>query len=162
MNVNIETTSALRRKLTIELEPVEITRELDRAYNELKRSVLLKGFRPGHAPRNLLERFFGDQVRGDVIQKLQTEYTEKALQENALRPVVQPELVTEESDLKKPQFRFSATFDLKPEIVVKDYNDLKVPLPTIEVTEEQLDEALERLRERNGTLNKVERRIVQP
>jgi trigger factor len=162
MNVNIETPSALRRKITIELEPAEIKQELDRAYNQLRRSVQLKGFRPGHAPRNLLERFFGDQVRGDVIQKLLTEYTEKALQENALRPVVQPELVTEESDLKKPQFRFSATFDLKPEIVVKDYQDLKVPLPTIEVTEEQADEALERLRERNGTLNKIERRLVQP
>ncbi|HJU29110.1 MAG TPA: trigger factor family protein, partial [Candidatus Binataceae bacterium] len=62
--------------MTIELEPAEINRELDRAYNDLKRSVQLKGFRPGHAPRNLLERFFGDQVRGDVIQKLVSEYTE--------------------------------------------------------------------------------------
>jgi trigger factor len=161
MNVNIETPSSLRRKVTIELEPAEIKRELDRAYNQLKRSVQLKGFRPGHAPRNLLERFFGDQVRGDVIQKLQTEYTEKALQENALTPVLEPELVTEESDLKKPQFRFSATFDLKPEIVVKDYQDLKVQEPTVEVTEEQVDQALERLRERNGTLKKVERQRVQ-
>jgi trigger factor len=162
MNVNIETPSALRRKLTIELEPAEIQRELDRAYNQLKRSVQIKGFRPGRAPRNLLERFFGDQLRGDVIQKLQKEYTEKALEENDLQPVVEPEVVTEESDLKKPQVRFSATFDLKPQIVVKDYQDLKVPRATLEVTEEQVDQALERLRERSGTLHKVERRIVQP
>ncbi len=162
MNVNIETPSALRRKITIELEPAEIKRELDRTYNQLKRSVQLKGFRPGRAPRNLLERFFGDQVRGDVIQKLQKEYTEKALEENDLKPVVEPEVVTEESDLKKPQVRFTATFDLKPQIAVKDYKDLKVPKATIEVTEEQVEQALERLRERNGTLHKVERRIVQP
>jgi len=162
MNVNIETPSALRRKITIELEPAEIKRELDHTYNQLKRSVQLKGFRPGRAPRNLLERFFGDQVRGDVIQKLQKEYTEKALEENDLKPVVEPEVVTEESDLKKPQVRFTATFDLKPQIAVKDYKDLKVPKATIEVTEEQVEQALERLRERNGTLHKVERRIVQP
>jgi len=162
MNVNIETPSALRRKITIELEPDEIKRELDRAYNQLRRSVQLKGFRPGRAPRNLLERFFGDQVRGDVIQKLQKEYTDKALEENDLRPVVEPEVVTEESDLKKPQVRFTATFDLKPQIEIKDYQDLKVPKATVEVTEEQVDQALERLRERNGTLHKVERRIVQP
>jgi len=162
MNVNIETPSALRRKITIELEPAEIKRELDRTYNQLKRSVQLKGFRPGRAPRNLLERFFGDQVRGDVIQKLQKEYTEKALEENDLKPVVEPEVVTEESDLKKPHVRFTATFDLKPQIAVKDYKDLKVPKATIEVTEEQVEQALERLRERNGTLHKVERRIVQP
>ena len=161
MNVNIETPSALRRKMTIELEADEINRELDRAYNELKRSVQLKGFRPGHAPRGLLERFFGDQVRGDVMQKLQKEYTVKALEENDLRPIVEPDIITEESDLKAPQFRFSATFDLKPEITVKDYQDLKVPKAAIEVTEDQLVEALERLRERNGTLKKIEGRPVQ-
>jgi trigger factor len=162
MNVNIETPSTLRRKITIELEPDEIKRELDRAYNELRRSVQLKGFRPGRAPRNLLERFFGDQVRGDVLQKLQKEYTDKALEENDLRPVVEPEVVTEESDLKKPQVRFSATFDVKPQLEVKEYQDLKVPKATIEVTEEQVEQALERLRERNGTLRRVEPRIVQP
>ena len=162
MNVNIETPSALRRKITIELEPDEIKRELDRAYNQLKRSVQLKGFRPGRAPRNLLERFFGDQVRGDVIQKLQKEYTDKALEENDLQPVVEPELVSEESDLKKPQVRFTATFDLKPQIEVKDYQDLKVPKATVEVAEDQVGQALERLRERSGTLHKVERRVVQP
>jgi trigger factor len=162
MNVNIETPSALRRKVTIELEPDEIKRELDRAYNQLKRSVQLKGFRPGRAPRNLLERFFGDQVRGDVIQKLQKEYTDKALEENDLQPVVEPEVVTEESDLKKPQVRFTATFDLKPQIEIKDYQELKVPKAAIEVSEQQVDQALERLRERSGTLRRVERRIVQP
>jgi trigger factor len=162
MNVNIETPSALRRKITIELEPDEIKRELDRAYNQLKRSVQLKGFRPGRVPRNLLERFFGDQVRGDVLQKLQKEYTDKALEENNLEPVVEPEVVTEESDLKKPQVRFTATFDLKPQIEVKDYQDLRVPKAAVEVSEEQIGQALQRLRERNGTLRKIERRIVQP
>src|SRR5215469_4442589 len=162
MNVNIETPSTLRRIVTIELEPDEIRLELDRAYNQLKRSVQLKGFRPGRAPRNLLERFFGDQVRGDVIQKLQKEYTDKALEENELQPVVEPEVVTEESDLKKPHVRFTATFDLKPQIEVKDYHDLKVPKAAVEVTEEQVDQALERLRERGGSLRRVDRRVVQP
>src|ERR1700691_4410163 len=131
MNVNIEEPNSLRRKLTIEVEPDEIKSELDLAYNELKRSVVLKGFRPGHAPRNLLERFFGDQVRGDVIQKLVKEYTDKALEENSLTPVVEPEIVTEETDLKQA-LKFSAVFDLKPELVVKDYQELKVQTPTIE------------------------------
>src|ERR1700675_1813892 len=101
MNVNIEEPTSLRRKLTIEVEPDEIKRELDRAFNELKRGVVLKGFRPGRAPRKLLERFFGDQVRGEVIQKLVKEYTDKALEENDLKPVVPPEIVTEETDLEK-------------------------------------------------------------
>jgi len=159
MNVNIENTSALRRKMTIEIEPDEINRELDRAYNELKRSVVLKGFRPGHAPRPLLERFFGDQVRGDVTQKLVKEYTEKALEENSLTPVIPPEIVTEETDLKKA-LKFSAVFDLKPELEVKDYQDLKVQTPTIEVTEEEVDAELARMRERRGVLKKVEGRTT--
>jgi trigger factor len=157
MNVNIENTSALRRKMTIEIEPAEINRELDRAYNELKRSVVLKGFRPGHAPRPLLERFFGDQIRGDVTQKLVKEFTEKALEENSLTPVIPPEIVTEETDLKKA-LKFSAVFDLKPELEVKDYQDLKVQTPTIEVTDEEVDAELSRMRERRGVLKKVEGR----
>src|SRR5216683_2976724 len=121
MNVNIEEPSHLRRKLTIEVEPDEIKRELDKAFNELKRGVVLKGFRPGHAPRNLLERFFGEQVRTEVMQKLVKEYTDKALEEHSLKPVVAPEIVTEETDLAKElALKFSATFDLRPTIEVKE------------------------------------------
>lgn len=159
MNVNIEEPTSLRRKLTIEVEPDEIKRELDRAYNELKRGVVLKGFRPGRAPRSLLERFFGDQVRGEVIQKLVKDYTDKALEEHDLKPVVAPEIVTEETDLGK-SLKFSATFDLRPKIEIKDYQGLKVPESTIEVTDEQVKEAVERYRERQATLKKVEDRTV--
>ena len=70
MNVNIETPNALRRKMTIELEAAEIKSELDRTYNELRRSVQLRGFRPGHAPRNLLERFFEGVSSHNTIRKL--------------------------------------------------------------------------------------------
>ena len=159
MNVNIENTSALRRKLTIEVEPDEIKRELDRVYNDLKRTVVLKGFRPGRAPRPLLERLFGDQVRGDVIQKLVKDYTEKALEENSLTPVIPPEIETEETDLKQT-LKFSAVFDLKPELEVKDYRELKVQTPTIEVTDEEVDAELLRMRERRGVLKKVEERTT--
>ena len=161
MNVNIEEPSSLRRKLTIEVEPDEIKHELDRAYNELKRGVVLKGFRPGHAPRNLLERFFGEQVRGEVAQKLVEEYTKKALEEHDLKPVVAPEIVTEQSDLQKDlALKFSATFDLRPKIEVKDYEGLKVSEDTVAVTDEQVAEAIERFRERQATLKKVEDRTI--
>lgn len=161
MNVNIEEPNSLRRKLTIEVEPDEIKHELDRAYNELKRGVVLKGFRPGHAPRNLLERFFGEQVRGEVAQKLVEEYTKKALEEHDLKPVVAPEIVTEQSDLQKDlALKFSATFDLRPKIEVKDYEGLKVSEDTVEVTDDQVGEAIERFRERQATLKKVEDRTI--
>ena len=161
MNVNIEEPSSLRRKLTIEVEPEEIKHELDRAYNELKRGVVLKGFRPGHAPRNLLERFFGEQVRGEVIQKLVKEYTDKALEEHDLKPVAEPEIVAEQTDLQKDlSLKFSATFDLRPKIEVKDYENLRVPESKVEVTDEQVEEAIERFRERQATLKKIEDRTV--
>ncbi|MGB8411566.1 MAG: trigger factor [Candidatus Binatus sp.] len=161
MNVNIEEPNSLRRKLTIEVEPDEIKHELDRAFNELKRGVVLKGFRRGHAPRNLLERFFGEQVRGEVIQKLVKEYTDKALEEHDLKPVVAPEIVTEQTDLQKDlSLKFSATFDLRPKIEVKDYEGLKVPESKVEVTDTEVEEAIERFRERQATLKKIEDRTV--
>ncbi len=157
MNVNLESPSALRRKLTIELEPAEIKTELDRAYNDLRRNVVLKGFRPGHAPRTMLERLFGDRIRGEIVQKLIKEYTDKALEEQNLKPLLPPEIVTEESDLAKA-LRFSATFDLRPEIVVRDYQGLRVPRPQVEVSDEEVQKTLEDLRERSATLKKVEDR----
>jgi trigger factor len=161
MNVNIEEPNSLRRKLTIEVEPDEIKHELDRAFNELKRGVVLKGFRPGRAPRNLLERFFGEQVRGEVVQKLVKEYTDKALEEHNLKPVAAPEIVTEQTDLQKDlSLKFSATFDLRPKIEVKDYEGLKVPESKVEVSDNEVEEAIERFRERQATLKKIEDRTV--
>jgi trigger factor len=157
MNVNLESPSALRRKMTIELEPAEIRTEVDRTYNDLRRNVTLKGFRPGRAPRKMLERLFGDRVRGEIVQKLIKEYTDKALDEQNLKPLLPPEIVTEESDLAKT-LRFSATFDLRPEIVVTDYQGLRVPRPQVEVSEEEVQKTLEDLRERSATLKKVEDR----
>ncbi len=159
MNVNIEENSALRRKMTIEVEPDEIKRELDKTYNELRRGVVLKGFRPGHAPRNLLEKFFGDQVRSEVIQKLVKEYTDKALEERNLKPIVEPEIINEETNLPET-LKFSAVFDLKPEVVLKDYEGLKVPEETIAISDKDVDDAVERLRERQASLKKVEGREV--
>lgn len=162
MNINVENSSPLRRKVTIELDQDEVGQELDRSYSELKRSVHLKGFRPGHAPRQMLERLFGDQVRSEVIQKLIKESTGKALSEHHLTPVAEPEIVTEETDLKKA-LRFAAVFDIKPEIEVKDYANLKVQHQAVEVSEEQVDDALQRLRERMAPLKKVEDRTrVEP
>jgi len=159
MNVNIEENSALRRKLTIEVEPEEIKRELDKTYNELRRGVVLKGFRPGHAPRNLLEKFFGDQVRSEVLQKLVKEYTDKALEEHNFKPIVEPEIINEETNLPET-LKFSAVFDLKPEVVIKDYEGLKVPEETIAITDKDVDDTIERLRERQASLKKVEGRDV--
>jgi trigger factor len=159
MNVNIEENSALRRKLTIEVEPDEIKRELDKTYNELRRGVVLKGFRPGHAPRNLLEKFFGDQVRSEVIQKLVKEYTDKALEEHKLKPIVEPEIINEETNLPET-LKFSAVFDLKPDVVIKDYEGLKVPEETVAITDKDIDDTLQRLRERQASLKKIEGRDV--
>jgi trigger factor len=162
MNINVESSSSLRRKVTIELDQDEIGQELDRSYSQLRRTVHLKGFRPGHAPRQMLERLFGDQIRSEVIQKLIKESTEKALSEHHLTPVAEPEIVTEETDLKKA-LRFAAVFDIKPEFEVKDYENLKVPRQEVTVSEEQVDAALERMRQRLAPLKKVEDRTrVEP
>jgi trigger factor len=154
MNVNLESPSELQRKLTIELGAEEIERELDQAYRELGRQVRLKGFRPGRAPRRLLERFFGDQVRGEVMQKLIRESTEKALAEHALEPAVEPEIVTEQAEFPKV-LRFAAVFDLKPDIVVRDYRGLNIAPASAEVSEEEVAQALERLRQSHAALKKV-------
>jgi len=97
-----------------------------------------------------------------VVQKLVEEYTKKALDEHDLKPVVARRLVTEQTDLQKDlALKFSATFDLRPTIEVKDYVGLKVQESKAEVTDAEVEEAIERFRLRQATLKKVEDRTIR-
>ena len=120
--------------------------------------MVLKGFRPGHAPRTLLERLFGDQVRGEIVQKLVKEYTDKALEEQNLKPVAAAGN-RHRGDRPRQDAAASVRSSIcAPEIVVQDYQGLKVPRSKVEVSDDEVQKTLEDLRERSATLKKVEDR----
>ncbi|MGQ9654869.1 MAG: trigger factor [Thermodesulfobacteriota bacterium] len=155
MNVQVEEISSVKRKLHIVVPAEVVTDEFDRAYRELKRTARVKGFRPGKAPRSLLERFYGDLVRREVIGKIVEETYSKSLEENGLQPVSRPEI--EGEDIRAGEdFSYTVVVEVKPQIHVSGYLGLELVREDPQVTEEQVQARLEEIREMFARLENVE------
>src|SRR5207244_196824 len=106
-----EEVNATRRKIAVEVPVAAVTAELDRAFGRVQQQAKLKGFRPGRAPRAILEKYFGDQVRADVLSHLIEHSYSDAVKQAGLRTVGPPEIVPENVEVGKP-LRYSATVDI--------------------------------------------------
>jgi trigger factor len=157
MQVTVEEVNSTRRKLAIEVPLEAVMAELDRAFGRVQRDAKLKGFRPGKAPRAVLERYFGEQIRADVLSHLIEHSYSDALKEAGLRPVGPPEIVPEDVASGKP-LRYSATVDVLPKIEIGEHEALPAKRPRRTVGEADVDRAVERLRESLAELRPVEDR----
>lgn len=157
MKSAVETLSPTRAKLTVEVPFEELKPSLDKAYKQIAQQVNVPGFRRGKVPPQVIDRQVGrgavlDQAINEVIPQ---KYSE-ALQENDLTPLAQPEVEVTEFEDNGP-LKFTAEVDVKPEIVLPDYNGIEAQVDDVEVTDADIDEQVEALRERFGTLKDVER-----
>lgn len=159
MEITVENLSPIKKKIGIALPPEAVQAELDEAYRGLQRRAHIKGFRPGKVPRPVLERFYGDQVRSEVIGKLIQDSYVRALTEHNLHAVARPEIVAEEV-APEAGLRYSATIEIKPEFQVGGYDALEVEREIPLVSDEAVDEQLERLRQSFAQMVKVEDRDV--
>jgi len=157
MQVTVEEVNPTRRKLAIEVPLEAVTAEIDRAFGRVQRESKLKGFRPGKAPRSVLEKYFGEQVRADVLSHLIEHSYSDAVRESGLRPVGPPEIVPEDVAAGKP-LRYSATVDILPKIEVAEFKGLPAKRPRRIVGEADIDRAVDQLRESLAELRPVEDR----
>jgi trigger factor len=154
VKVDVSTIDPVRRRLAIEVPQAEVGAQIEKAYAELSRGARVAGFRPGRAPRAVLERMFGDRVRADVFGRLIQESYAAALEDKQLEPVGQPEIVTEQAEPGRA-LRYSATVEVKPEVVVERYTGLEVERRIVPVTEADVDAQLERLRDGFAQLHPI-------
>ena len=161
MKVDIDELSPVQRKVHVELPAETVAGEFSRAYKNLGRRVRVKGFRTGKIPRTVLQGIYGDEVKGEVRSHLVEESLAEIVKERGLQIVSRPELET--NDLRETEsFSFSAIFEIKPELEVKDYLGMPIEKLRITVTEAQVDEALRRLQENHARLEPVaDREVVQ-
>jgi len=162
MKIDIDEISPVQRKIRVELPAETVASEFSRAYEDLRRRVRIKGFRAGKAPRGVLQGIYGDELKGQVQSQLVEESLGEVIKERGLQIVSRPEI--EANDLVEGSpFSFSAIFEIKPPIEVKDYLGIEVKKAKLFVTGDQVDEALRRLQESHARLEPVENRtIVQP
>jgi len=144
MQVSVEDVSPVKKILHIEVPPEEVSREIDSAFRKLGKTAKIKGFRPGKAPRSVLERMYGKEVHADVSSKLIQESFVEALKQTDLkivgRPQVDPpEIITGES------YRFDASVEVRPEIPDIEFKDLKLKKSVYSVSEEEIEAQLKGL-----------------
>jgi trigger factor len=157
MQVSIDEVNATRRRLAVEVPVEEVAAEFDRAFGRVQKQAKLKGFRPGRAPRSVVEKLFGDQVRADVLSHLIEHSYSDAVKQAGLRPVGPPEIVPESIEAGKP-LRYSATIDVLPKIEIGSTIGLSAKRPRREITDADVDRAVEQLRESLAELRPVEGR----
>jgi trigger factor len=161
MNINVEEISSIKKKMNIEIPGEEVTKEIDSFFEELRKKAKIKGFRPGKAPRSILERHFKDYVKAETLQKLIQNTYPNALAEKDLHPVSDPVIEPGELENGKP-FQYSATIEVKPDIKPEGYLGLKIEGKKEEVKDEEVEERLKRLQDLHAHLRTIsEARPVQ-
>ena len=154
MQVTVEDVSSVKKTLHIEIPENEVARELDTAYNTLKRTAKIKGFRPGKVPRSVLERMFGKNVHADVSSRLiQTSFID-AIKQNDLKVVGNPQVDPPELDPKGP-YKYDATVEITPEIDDIDYKGLKLKRTNYQFSDDEVDSQLKMLQKNLARHEKI-------
>ena len=159
MKSSVEKLSDTRVKLTVNVPFDELKGEFDKAYQAIAQQVTIPGFRRGKAPRQLIDARFG---RGPVLEQVVNDMLpsryEQAVKEADVKPIGQPEVdITEIED--GDHVEFTAEVDVQPEIEVPDFSALEVTVPALEVSDEDVDEALDELRGRFSELKNTKRKM---
>jgi trigger factor len=149
-----------RRELDLEIPAEEVTKAIEKVAKEFAKVARVPGFRPGKAPITLIRRKFADDIKGEVLQSLVPERVEKAVAEQKLTPVSQPQV--DKLDFTEGQpLKFRAVFEVLPEFELSNYKDLEFEMPAMDLTDEDVTKALEEMRERAAAFAPVEGRAVE-
>lgn len=156
MQVSIETTSALERRLTIGVPAERVESEVNSRLQQAAQNVRLKGFRPGKVPMKVIQQRFGAGVRQEVLGEVMSRSFYEAVQQEKLKPAGRPSIEPKTMEPGK-DLEYVATFEVFPEVEARDYSGIEVAKPAAEVTEQDIDKMIENLRKQAGTWEVVER-----
>ncbi len=156
MQVSVETTDGLERKMTIAVPSVQVDSAVNARLQEAAKSVRLNGFRKGKIPFKVIKSKFGKGVRQEVVGELMSQTYYDAINQESLKPAGQPKIeptnIEEGKDLE-----FVATFEVYPEIILPDFSKLEVERLNADINDTDIDEMIETLRQQRQTWEVIER-----
>ena len=156
MKVTIEDISSVKKKLHIQVLPDAIARETAKAVADTAKKANIPGFRPGKAPKAVVERHYGTEIQSEVMNRLISDSYLQAVQENKLRPIDMPN-ITNISPLEKDSpLNFTALVEVRPNIDLAPYDGIEVKETAVAATDEEVNQTIERLREMYAQLEVVE------
>ena len=156
MKVAVEEMGACKRRLQVEEGPEVVREAWEQAFTRVQREARLPGFRKGKVPRSMIKLHFSDDVRQEVARRLIPDVYKQALAETQLKPVEEPDLQEVKLEEDAP-LSFSAVVEIKPAITLGAYSGLAVAHTPKPFAEDEVDEALNQLREQHAEFTAVER-----
>lgn len=154
MQVTVEDVNSVKKILHIEIPEDKVARELDNAYKNLKKTAKIKGFRPGKAPRSVLERLYKKDVHNNVSSKLLQDSFVEAIKETDLNIVGNPKIDPPGLDEKGP-YKYDATVEIKPEIEEIDFKGLTLKKSLYRVTDQEMDAQIKMLQKNLARQNPI-------
>ena len=153
MNLEVEETGPLERKLAIEVSTAEVDAAFDDVYRTMRGRVAIKGFRKGRAPRSVLERYLGERAQSEVLEKLVPETLTKALEESELDVIAEPRVEPGELPKQGSPWAYQARVEIRPQVELKGVRGLVARRPTLpEPDEDPVDVHLRQWRESQAQL----------
>ena len=154
MEVTVTDISSIKKKVQIQIPQADVVKELDNAYREIKKNAKIKGFRPGKAPRSVLERMFSKDVHADVTNTLIQNSFIDAVRQESLAFIGTPDIAPAELDPEKP-FIYDVTMELKPELADINFEGVKLKKTLYKMSEAEVDNQVEMIRKQLAEHNPI-------
>lgn len=152
-----EATDGTKREIQVEIPADEVTRATESLIQKYQKMARLPGFRRGHVPASVIRQRFAEDIKSEVVETLVPRYVRQEAQKKGLVPVSQPR-VTDLHIHEGEPLRFKANFEVMPEVKVEGYKELRAEKAETTVTDEEVNESLNSLREQHATFASVEGR----
>jgi trigger factor len=156
MQVSIETTSGLERRLTVGVPAQRVESEIDNRLQKAAKNVKMPGFRPGKVPMKVMRQRFGEGVRQEVLGEVMSQSFQEAVVQEQLRPAGQPSIEPKTLEAGK-DLEYIATFEVFPEVEIVEFSDFSVDKPVAEVKDEDVDNIIDVFRKQQGSWETIER-----
>jgi len=147
----------IKREISVEIPAADVARETESQILRYQKSARLPGFRAGHVPASIIKQRFGEGLKSDVAEALIPKYFQREAEKQGLIPVSQPRVTDLHMHDGEP-LRFKASFEILPEIQVEGYKELRADKPEITVADEEIEQALNNVREQHATYATIENR----
>ncbi len=156
MQVSVETTDGLQRRMTITIPAEKIDSEVEKRLRTLVPKVKLSGFRPGRVPYSVVKKRYSSQIKAEVFSDVASSSFYEAVNQENLKPAAMPTFSSPKSEANS-DYQFTADFEVYPEIVISGIESITISRPKVEVNDPDIDVMLENLQKQRVSWQEVER-----
>lgn len=160
MQVSVETAEGLKRRLKVQVPSSRVEEAVQNRLRDMRGKVKLQGFRPGKVPFKVVEKRYGPQVRGEVLDEVVRSTYAEALEENALRPAGAPEI--QPVNLEAGQdLEYEASFEIIPTIEIQGIESIELKRPAVDIADADIDRIMDRLLRQHADYSVVDRAAAE-